>query len=398
VKITSRQQTADNIRQRFLVVEPSMKLEALARIIEAEDFDGMIIFVKTKMATVEVADYLRERGYAAAALNGDIAQNQRERTVEQLKEGVFNILVATDVAARGLDVQRITHVINYDLPGDSEAYVHRIGRTGRAGRKGHAIVFVAPKQRGFLREIDRAAGDSIEPMSLPTAKDINSARVEKFKEKLAQAAGGKSNPELFATFEQLVSQTVTDKQLDPLRVIAGLAAMMHGDRPFFIHELPERLLNRKPRNDRSDRPERAPRFDRSDRRGGDAHQGPNETFRVEVGRIHGVKPGNIVGAIVNEIGLDPAHIGHIRIEHDFSTVDLPSGMSRDVFKVIGRAWVLGRQLRISKLSDHPNFDSRSNMGQGSRGGYARRPRPEGLHKDKQQGFGGKPKWERRNDR
>lgn len=404
VRITSRQQTADNIQQRFLVVEPSMKLEALTRIIEAEDFDGMIIFVKTKMATVEVADYLRERGYAAAALNGDIAQNQRERTVEQLKEGVFNILVATDVAARGLDVQRITHVINFDLPGDSEAYVHRIGRTGRAGRKGHAIVFVAPKQRGFLREIDRAAGDSIEPMSLPTAKEINSTRVEKFKEKLAQAATGQSNPELFATFEQLVSQTVADKQLDPLRVVAGLAAMMHGDRPFFIHELPERLLNRKSRNDRSDRGdrgdryERAPRFDRPDRRGGDVHQGPSETFRVEVGRVHGVKPGNIVGAIVNEIGLDPASIGHIRIEHDFSTVDLPSGMPRDVFKVIGRAWVLGRQLRISKLSDHPNFDNRSRSGQDSRGGYPRRPRPEGFRKDQQQGFGGKPRLDRRKER
>jgi ATP-dependent RNA helicase DeaD len=390
VKITSRQQTADNIQQRFLVVEPSMKLEALARIIEAEDFDGMIIFVKTKMATVEVSDYLRERGYAAAALNGDIAQNQRERTVEQLKESVLNILVATDVAARGLDVQRITHVINYDLPGDSEAYVHRIGRTGRAGRKGHAIVFVTPKQRGFLREIDRAAGDSIEPMPLPTAKEINATRVEKFKQRLIQAAQGQANPELFATFEKLVSQTFAENQLDPLRVVAGLAAMMHGDQPFFIHELPDRLLNRKPRNERPDRHERAPRFergDRGDRRGPDSQHGPNETFRVEVGRVHGVKPGNIVGAIVNEIGLDPANIGHIRIEHDFSTVDLPSGMSRDVFKVIGRAWVLGRQLRISKLSDHPSS------------GYSRKPRPEGFQRDRPS-YGGKPKWDRdrRNDR
>jgi ATP-dependent RNA helicase DeaD len=406
VKISSRQQTADNIEQRFLVVEPSMKLEALTRIIEAEEFDGMIIFVKTKMATVEVADYLREHGYAAAALNGDIAQNQRERTVEQLKEGVFNILVATDVAARGLDVQRITHVINYDLPMDSEAYVHRIGRTGRAGRKGHAIVFVAPKQRGFLREIDRAAGDSIEPMSLPTAKEINSARVEKFKQRLVQAAAGESNPELFATLEKLIAQTLVDQQLDPLRIIAGMAVMMHGDRPFFIHELPERLLHRKPRNDRPERAERFQKFDRESsreqgfreqgfREQGFREQGPTETFRVEVGRVHGVKPGNIVGAIVNEIGLDPAQIGHIRIEHDYSTVDLPSGMSREVFKVIGRAWVLGRQLRISKLSDHPGYSRGPRSSDGARGHYARKPRPEGAFREKRFSEGGKPKRDRK---
>jgi ATP-dependent RNA helicase DeaD len=402
VRITSRQQTADNIQQRFLVIEPSMKFEALTRIIEAEDFDGMIIFVKTKIATVEVADYLREHGYSAVPLNGDIAQNQRERTVEQLKEGVFNILVATDVAARGLDVQRITHVINYDLPADSEAYVHRIGRTGRAGRKGHAILFVSPKQRGFLREIDRAAGDSMEPMALPTAKDINAARVERFKERLVHAAAGEANPELFATFEKLLSQAVSDKQLDPIRIATGLAVMMHGQRPFFIHELPERLLNRNSRNDRHDRDSRRDSRPERPSMGSGGDQGPSETFRVEVGRIHGVKPGNLVGAIVNEIGLSPSQIGHIRIENDFSTVDLPSGMPRDLFKVIGRAWVLGRQLRISKLSDHPDFSDRP-QGAGDRpqgGGdfrsdYPRRPRQDHSFKDKRQSFGSKPNRERR---
>ena len=395
VRITSRQQTADNIQQRFLVIEPSMKFEALTRIIEAEDFDGMIIFVKTKIGTVEVADYLREHGYSAVPLNGDIAQNQRERTVEQLKEGVFNILVATDVAARGLDVQRITHVINYDLPADSEAYVHRIGRTGRAGRKGHAILFVSPKQRGFLREIDRAAGDSMEPMALPTAKDINAARVERFKERLVHAAAGEANPELFATFEKLLSQAVSDKQLDPIRIATGLAVMMHGQRPFFIHELPDRLLNRNSRNDRHDRDSRRDSRPERPSMGSGGDQGPSETFRVEVGRIHGVKPGNLVGAIVNEIGLSPSQIGHIRIENDFSTVDLPSGMPRDLFKVIGRAWVLGRQLRISKLSDHPDFSDRPQGGGDFRSDYPRRPRPEHSFKDKRQPFGSKPNRERR---
>jgi ATP-dependent RNA helicase DeaD len=410
IKITSRQQTGDNIRQRFLVVEPRMKLEALTRIIEAEDFDGMIIFVKTKLGTVEVADYLREHGYAAVPLNGDIAQNQRERTVEQLKEGVFNILVATDVAARGLDVQRITHVINYDLPPDSEAYVHRIGRTGRAGRKGNAIVFVSPKQRGFLREIDRAAGDMIEPMAVPTAKEINTARVQRFKDRLVQAASGQNNPELFETFEKLLAQTTTDQQLDPLKIATGLAVMMHGDRPFFIQELPERLLRSSSRNDRperGDRNDRNDRFDRNDRndrdsrrdsrpqRSGmpfDGDRAATETFRVEVGRIHGVKPGNLVGAIVNEIGLSPGQIGHIRIEQEFSTVDLPAGMPRETFKIIGRAWVLGHQLRISKLSDHPssygNSSSNDRPGDGRRD-FPRRPRPEGSFKDNRPSFGGK---------
>jgi len=369
VTIASKQRTGDNIEQRFLVVDPKLKLEALTRVIEAEEFDGMIIFVKTKIGTVEVADYLREHGYQAVALNGDIAQAQRERTIEQLKEGVFNILVATDVAARGLDVQRITHVINFDLPPDAEAYVHRIGRTGRAGRRGQAIVFVAPKQRGFLREIDRAAGDSIEPMAIPNAKDINAARVEKFKERMNQAASkGTENPELFSLFEKLIGQCVQEQGLDPLKIATGLAVLAQGDRNFYVHELPERLLNGRngrddrfrddrSRDDRSRRSNFSDRGERSDRGGfsGGERGDPLETFRVEVGRIHGVKPGNIVGAIANEIGLDPSNIGQIRIENDYSTVDLPAGMPRELFKTLGRAWVLGRQLRISKLKDHPNF-------------------------------------------
>jgi len=392
VTIASKQRTGDNIEQRFLVVDPKLKLEALTRVIEAEEFDGMIIFVKTKIGTVEVADYLRDHGYQAVALNGDIAQAQRERTIEQLKEGVFNILVATDVAARGLDVQRITHVINFDLPPDAEAYVHRIGRTGRAGRRGQAIVFVAPKQRGFLREIDRAAGDSIEPMAIPSAKEINASRVDRFKERMKQAASkGAENPELFSIFEKLISQCVTEQGLDPLKVATGLAVLAQGERAFYVHELPERLLQG--RNGRDDRNrdfsrrdnDRGPRSDyrsehpsRSSFGGGDRGEANessrSETFRVEVGRVHGVKPGNIVGAIANEIGLDPNDIGQIRIEHDYSTVDLPSGMPRELFKTLGRAWVLGRQLRISKLKDHPNFrESASDRGFRPRkpGGFSR---------------------------
>jgi ATP-dependent RNA helicase DeaD len=376
IQIESKQRTADNIDQRFVIVDPRGKMEALQRILEAEDFDGLIIFVKTKIATVEVADYLKALGYSAVALNGDIAQTQRERTIEQLKDGAIDILVATDVAARGLDVQRITHVINYDLPFDAEAYVHRIGRTGRAGRSGHAIVFIAPKQRGFLREIDRAAGQNIDPMAIPTAKEINTLRVNRFKEGIVKACSDASrNQEIFALFEKLISQCVTEHGLDASQIAAGLATISQGDRPFFVSESTERFgrrdsaaFERDRGRDRDDRGRRdfggdnrgdagGPRGrKRPDRSGENDFSGlgsEKETFRVEVGRIHGVKPGNLVGAVANEIGLDSNMIGQIRIQHDFSTIDLPAGMPREVFKVLGRAWVVGRQLRISKLSDHP---------------------------------------------
>jgi ATP-dependent RNA helicase DeaD len=382
IQIESKQRTADNIEQRFVIVDPRGKLEALERILEAEDFDGLIIFVKTKIATVEVADYLNARGYSAVALNGDIAQSQRERTIEQLKDGAFHILVATDVAARGLDVQRITHVINYDLPFDAEAYVHRIGRTGRAGRSGSAIVFISPKQRGFLREIDRAAGQTIEPMAIPTAKEINTMRVARFKEKIGEACSESAKQgEMYKLFEKLIGQCIAEKGLDAAQIAAGLATFAQGDRPFYMNESIERFGRRDSASFERDRGRgrddfrSGDRFDRDSRSDSDGPRGKRprssvpttdlgdpghekETFRVEVGRVHGVKPGNLVGAVANEIGLDSNRIGQIRIHHDFSTIDLPKGMPRDVFKVLGRAWVVGRQLRISKLSDHPSSERR----------------------------------------
>jgi|688.fasta_scaffold10756_12 ATP-dependent RNA helicase DeaD len=393
ISIESKQRTADNIEQRFITVEPRGRTEALQRILEAEDFDGMIVFVKTKIGTVELSDHLRSLGYSAVALNGDIAQTQRERTIEQLKEGVFDILVATDVAARGLDVQRITHVINYDLPFDSEAYVHRIGRTGRAGRSGQAIIFIAPRQRGFLREIDRAAGQTIEPMAIPTSKEINALRVSRFKEMIQKAAEpADSGKEAFNLFEKLLNDCVTEHGLSPIKIAAGLALLAQGDRPFFVSESSERMLRMDSDRGRRERggdsrnfrdSGRSPRERFGDRDGfsggegrgvgrrgergegldlGDARR-EKETFRVEVGRIHGVKAGNLVGAVANEIGLNSDLIGQIKIHHDFSTIDLPAGMPREVFKTLGKAWVLGRQLRISKLMDHP---SERRFGKGKR--------------------------------
>jgi ATP-dependent RNA helicase DeaD len=356
VTVASKQRTADTIQQRFLIVDPKHKLEALQRILEAEATDGVIVFVKTKIATVEVADQLKALGYSAVALNGDIPQAQRERTIDQLKEGTINLLVATDVAARGLDVQRISHVINYDLPADAEAYVHRVGRTGRAGRVGQAILFLSPKQRGALRELDKAAGQGIEPMTIPTSKEINALRETRFKERIAVACADAKTAsfrgEQFRHFEKLVSQCAEEHELSVLQVAAGLAMLAQGDRPFFVSEAADRPPARE-RDDRGSKRERK----RGPREGmvdlGDEISADMESFRVEVGRIHGVKPGNLVGAVANEIGLDSRHIGPIRIHHDFSTIDLPSGMPREAFKVLGRAWVVGRQLRISKVSDQP---------------------------------------------
>ena len=381
ISIASQQKTAETIRQRFVLVEHSHKFEALLRILEATDHEGMIIFVKTKLATVELADNLIAMGHAAVALNGDIAQAQRERTVEQLKQGSFNILVATDVAARGLDVQRVTHVINYDLPVDSEAYVHRIGRTGRAGRSGEAIVFIAPRQRGFLREIDRAAGQMIEPMAVPTAKEINEMRVNRFKSQIVKACTENSVPNnQFSMFEKLIEQCMTEHSIPAARVATALAMIIQGDKPFLTEDSNKGTRRRdvfaddsargesgrgETRDARGPRDSRGPResFDREssgrDRNRtakpgtvGPVQSNEMERFRVEVGRAHGVRPGNLVGAIANEAGLESANIGQIAIFDDYSTVDLPAGMPREVFKVLGRAWVVGRQLRISKLSEN----------------------------------------------
>ncbi|MFN9434543.1 MAG: DEAD/DEAH box helicase [Planctomycetota bacterium] len=372
VTVASKQRTADTIQQRFWIVDPKHKLEALQRILEAEATDGVIVFVKTKIATVEVADQLKTLGYAAVALNGDIAQAQRERTIEQLKEGTINLLVATDVAARGLDVQRISHVINYDLPADAEAYVHRVGRPGRAGRPGPAILFLSPKQRGALRELDKAAGQGIEPMTIPTSKEINALRETRFKERIAVACADAKKEsfrgEQFRHFEKLVAQCAEEHELSALQVAAGLAMLAQGDRPFFVSEAADRpaTLHRDERTSKRERKRGAREgiLDPAQDLGGDM-----ESFRVEVGRVHGVKPGNLVGAVANEIGLDSRLIGPIRIHHDFSTIDLPSGMPREAFQVLGRAWVVGRQLRISKASDQPR---RMHIARNAKGGKKRK--------------------------
>ncbi len=345
VIIKQKSSTASTIDQKYWLVSGLHKLDALTRILEAEEFDGIIIFVRTKTATVELAEKLEARGYAAAALNGDIAQNQRERIVDQLKSGKLDILIATDVVARGLDVERISHVINYDIPYDNESYVHRIGRTGRAGRSGTAILFVAPRERRLLRSIEASTKKKIPQMELPTAQEINDSRIVRFKDKIVDAA--QSNDLDF--YQKMVESIESEQNIPAIEIAAGLAKLLQGDVPFFLDEKP---IKKAEFSDRGGDRNRREKSDRSPR--GRRQTPPNEgmeRFRIEVGRQHGVKPGNIIGCIANEAGLDGEFIQKLNIEDDYSLVDLPSQMPKDIFNELKKAWVCGQQLKIARIKD-----------------------------------------------
>jgi ATP-dependent RNA helicase DeaD len=391
VTIKSKTSTATNIRQRYWMVSGMHKLDALTRILEAETFDGMLVFTRTKQATVELAEKLEARGFAAAPLNGDIPQPLRERTVARLKAGQIDIVVATDVAARGLDVERIGHVVNYDVPYDTESYVHRIGRTGRAGRKGEAILFIAPRERNMLRAIERATRQVIEPMNLPSVDAVNTLRIAKFKQRISETiAKGDGN-----LYRPVLEQMESESGLPLMDIAAALAALSQGATPLLLAGKPERPVEaatpgargfdrdrdrdreeRAPRREETrsaerDRPrDRAPperpRHDHRDeappeppRRSGPAQM---ETFRIEVGSVHGIKPGNIVGAIANESGIEGVHIGRVDIREDHSYVDLPEGMPKQIFKELQKVRVAGRELRISRVSEKPPKPPRATIG------------------------------------
>ncbi len=366
VTIKLKTTTAETIRQRFWPVSGVHKLDALTRILEAEPFDAMIIFVRTKTATVELAEKLEARGYATAPLNGDIPQNQRERTIEHLKKSKLDILVATDVAARGLDVQRISHVVNYDIPYDTEAYVHRIGRTGRAGREGDAILFVVPREKRLLHAIEKATKKKIEMMELPSTELINDKRIEKFKQRITDTLA----TEELGLFYQLIEQYQQEHNVPALEIAAALAQQLQGETPFLLQNKPQRQSNKsradkgwdKDSDTRAKRPSRRER-DRSSRRDTPFKQHKPEegmeSYRLEVGHNDEVKPGNIVGAIANEAGLDSQHIGRINIHDDHSIVDLPEGMPKDIFNDLKKAWVAGKQLQISRLADGKSGERKS---------------------------------------
>lgn len=335
VFIKQKTVTATNIEQKYWLVSGLHKLDAFLRILECEAFDAMLVFTRTKTATVDLADKLIAQGYSAAALNGDLAQNQRERIITQLKNKKLDIVVATDVAARGLDVARISHVINYDIPRDNESYVHRIGRTGRAGRSGVAILFVAPKERRMLKSIERTTKKDITPMVLPTTEQINQGRVARFEEKIKQTheAG------YLEIFSKMVQEIAAKGELSALEIAAALAKLQQGNMPFFLSEKPMKV---KPiRGEHRNKP-----------------QSGMQRFRLEVGKKHGVKPGNIIGCIANEANIDGQMIQNLSIEDNFSFVDLPNDIALGVFSELKKAWVSGQQLNISPLSSRPQSTSR----------------------------------------
>lgn len=364
IKIITKTSTAPTIRQRYWQVTGLHKLDAMTRLLEVEPYEAVLVFVRTKNAAEELASKLAARGHACEALHGDIPQKLRERTVDKLRQGQLDILIATDVVARGLDVERITHVVNYDIPYDTESYVHRIGRTGRAGRKGEAILFVAPRERRMLRAIEHATRQAIEPMKMPSTEDINQHRMTKFKERIRETMMG----EELEIYVNLVNELIEEDSADPLELAAALAKLVQGDQPLLLDDsIPEPASDRAGREfERRDFGDRAPR-DFGDRGDRPARRMPSleprplkdnpdvemERYRVDVGAHHGVKPGQIVGAIANEANIESRFIGNIDIADDFSTVDLPKGMTADVLEVIKKARVCQRPLLITRYTEVP---------------------------------------------
>ncbi|EXJ13016.1 DEAD/DEAH box helicase [Nitrincola nitratireducens] len=337
VKIASQTATASTIRQRVWTVRGMTKIMALTRLLELREHEGVLVFVRTKNATEEVAEQLTRAGFPAFALHGDIAQAQRERVVDKLKRGDLDIVIATDVVARGLDVERITHVINFDIPYDAESYIHRIGRTGRAGRNGDAVLFVAPREQRLLQQIERTTRSPIEMLELPTAKQINELRVQRLQSQLIAAA--ESNE---ATQFASIIKTLTESgELTPEQIAAAALKLMYNDKPLFMDE-------REPAPARERRPRESLR-DEKPRRGAPRNDAPSEGMQrywIGVGYQHGVKPGNIVGAIANEAGVESQHIGRIDISEMFSTVDLPAGITADTIQTLKRARICGQALNI----------------------------------------------------
>jgi ATP-dependent RNA helicase DeaD len=413
ITIKLKTTTAETIRQRYWPVTGTHKLDALTRILEAETFDAMLVFVRTKTSTLEVADKLEARGYRAVALNGDIAQKNRERIITQLKAGKLDILVATDVAARGLDVDRISHVINYDIPHDTEAYVHRIGRTGRAGRRGDAILFVAPRERRMLQAIEKATRKEIELMELPSTDMVNNRRIEKFKQRISDTLA----EEDLGLFKGLIEQYQQENQVDTLDIAAALAKQVQGSAPFLLsskavakaafaadrddapgarnqrRDKPRHVVDgdgsTSPRNQRRDKPRNAADGDRksprpqAERESREMEAGMDR-FRVEVGHLHKVKPANIVGAIANEADIDSKYIGRISIFDDYSLVDLPEDMPKELLTELKNVRVVGQRLNISQLSGKKKQDK-------NKPGAAkpRRDKPKLRHRDQKNK--GKPK-------
>ena len=356
IHITQATATVAKISQRYWPVSGIHKLDALTRILEVEDFEAMLIFVRTKVETVELAEKLEARGFSASPLNGDMNQTLRERTIDRLRSGALDIVIATDVAARGLDVERVSHVVNYDIPYDTEAYIHRIGRTGRAGREGVAILFVAPREQHSLRAIERATRQPIERMRLPSRADIADRRVSQFKAMIAETLSGGQDLEYFA---QLVQDFEREQEVSAIQIAAALTYQLQKERPL-LPDIPDEAPQRQ---DGSRGGERGPRYDRDARSDGPPRF---DRYRIEVGHRHGVQVKNIVGAIANEANLDGRRIGEIDIHETFAFVELPENMPGDVFRLLRRTRVCGQELQLRLVAG----------GGAGGGGREREPRPE----------------------
>ncbi|MEN8212198.1 MAG: DEAD/DEAH box helicase [Thermodesulfobacteriota bacterium] len=355
----------ETINQQYWIIQGIKKIKALIRIMEAVTFDGVIVFTKTKTATLEVAKALESKGFKAEALNGDLAQSARERTINRLKNGYIDILVATDVAARGLDVDRISHVINYDMPPKVEPYIHRIGRTGRAGRTGEAILFLSRNERWMLKNIERATKQKVKEFHLPSNSEINKKRVSDFNQAITETIASQD----LSFFQDLIENYTHDQNIPMAQVAAALAKLNHGETPFLLpkNQNPEhtksdhrtleptnskfksqefKKKNLKTRNLKTS----AKKKNQSKKSNIIPLEKGMERYRIEVGRCHGVRPRNIVGAIANEAGLESKYIGNIDINQDFSFVDLPFGMPKQVFKLLEKTRVSSRQMAISKCA------------------------------------------------
>jgi ATP-dependent RNA helicase DeaD len=368
VNIKAATATVDRIAQSYWMVDGNQKPEALRRYLETREFDAVIVFVRTREACSDVAEKVNAWGYSAEAIHGAVSQTTREKTIQGLKKNKFDILVATDVAARGLDVDRFSHVVNYDIPYDSEAYVHRIGRTGRAGRSGEAVLFVTRRETRLLGTIERHIRQKIERATMPNQHHVLQQRVERFKQRINKAVADTRSP----LMDTIVEQLIQELEIEPEQLAAVLAHMLQVDLPLEPQANErgfEERAERSERGERSERPERGERREREyDEQPIEAEAGPlrdfpdieMERFRIEVGKRHGAKPGDIVGAIANEVGIESCYIGEINMRGEFSTVDLPSGMPKDLYNQLKAVRVRQQPLRISKFGkEQPGTPNRA---------------------------------------
>ncbi len=383
--IVDKTTTVEKVKQRFITVRSEQKIEALTRVLEGEEFDGMLIFVRTKQATAELAERLEARGFSAAPLSGDLAQTLRERTINRLKTGKIDIVVATDVAARGLDVDRITHVVNYDVPYDTESYVHRIGRTGRAGREGNAILFITPRERNLLKMIERATRQPIEQMSMPTGQQISERRVLAFRKKIADTISSENLNE----FRGLLQKIDDEATVSLLDIAAALAFLAQAGQPLFPELQPldtaprEHGLRSKREKFESENsfgldPEEKGRMRRERKDGLDGVEEGFERYYMGVGRAQHVSPGDIVGAIAGETGIASSEIGRIKLFDNFSTVELPTGVASEILSILERMRIRNFPSKFRLMTDEAppqRNNDRPFRGAKTGGGFARKERP-----------------------